>query len=80
MRIFRMYLFVLLSCVNNIELYVFCDVLEIVIVVIVYLKIIGDDNVSYLGFILGKVKLVLMKGYIILWLEFCGVVFVLEIG
>lgn len=60
-------------------IYVFCDVLEFVIVVVGYMKIIFLDNESYFGFVLGKVKFVFIYGYLILRLELCVVVLVVEI-
>nr|XP_034305596.1 uncharacterized protein LOC117682359 [Crassostrea gigas] len=80
LRIPRMYLPVSLSCVNNIELHVFCDASETAIAATAYLKITGDDNASHLGFILGKAKLAPMKGHTIPRLELCGAVLASEIG
>lgn len=56
----------------------FCDVFNDVIVVVVYIKIMNEDLFD-IGFFLGKVKLVFSYGYIILWLELCFVVVVVEL-
>lgn len=53
--------------------------MEKVIGVVVYLKICFLDNSVSIGFLIGKVKLVLIKGYFLLRLELCVVVMVIEI-
>lgn len=61
------------------EFYVFSDVLEKVIVVVIYLCIIDSEGWVKFGFVLGKGKVVFISGYIILWLELCVLVLVVEI-
>lgn len=53
--------------------------MEKVIGVVVYLKICFLDNSVSIGFLIGKVKLVLIKGYFLFRLELCVVVMVIEI-
>lgn len=53
--------------------------MEKVIGVVVYLKICFLDNSVSIGFLIGKVKLVLIKGYFLFKLELCVVVMVIEI-
>lgn len=60
-------------------MYIFIDVFKDVIVVVVFLKVWKDEENSDIGFLMGKVKVVLVYGYIILRLELCVVVFGLEI-
>lgn len=57
----------------------FCDVFEKVIVVVVYIYVIYDENKYYVGFVIGKIKVVFFYGYIILRFELCFVFFVVEI-
>lgn len=61
------------------EFLVYCDVLEFVIVVVCYVKVIYFDGFFFIGFVFGKVKVFLLSGYIILRLELCVVVFVVEV-
>lgn len=62
---------------EDMKFYIFLDVLEKVIVVVVYLVL---EKYLSIGFVFGKVKVVLIYGYIILRLELCVVVLVIEIG
>lgn len=77
-KILRCYIFQLFKVIN-IEIYIFFDVLEKVIGVVVYLKICFLDNSVSIGFLIGKVKLVLIEGYFLFRLELCVVVMVIEI-
>lgn len=61
------------------EVYIYCDVLEKVIVVVVFLKMIDIKGGVYVGYIMGKVKVVFLYGYSILRLELCVVVLVVQI-
>lgn len=61
---------------EDMKFYIFLDVLEKVIVVVVYLVL---EKYLSIGFVFGKVKVVLIYGYIILRLELCVVVLVIEI-
>lgn len=65
------------SVIDDMNFYIFLDVLEKVIVVVVYLVL---EKYLSIGFVFGKVKVVLIYGYIILRLELCVVVLVIEIG
>lgn len=60
-------------------MYIFIDVFKDVIVVVVFLKVWKDEENGDIGFLMGKVKVVLIYGYIILSLELCVVVFGIEI-
>lgn len=64
--------------VEKIEFYIFVDVFEKVIFVVIYIKVINMGEI-YIGFVIGKFKLVFYYGYIILRLELCVVFFVIEI-
>lgn len=61
------------------EIYVYFDVFEDVIEVVVYLKIICLDDEIYVGIILGKEKVLFKYGSLIICLELCGIFFVVEI-
>lgn len=76
--IFRMYSNIFFEDVNYREVLVFVDVLKNVVVVVVYIKL-YDGRKFIINFLMGKVKFVLMYGYIIFCLELCVVVFVIEI-
>lgn len=60
------------------EVFVFCDVLKDIIVVVVYFKFQENEMLS-ISFLFGKVKVVFVYGYIIFWFELCVVVLVIEI-
>lgn len=65
------------SVIEDMKFYIFLDVLEKIIFGIVYLVL---EKYLSIGFVFGKVKVVLIYGYIILRLELCVVVLVIEIG
>lgn len=77
--ILRIYIFFFLLKIFCKEFYIFLDVLEVVIVLVVYLCIVDDLNNIYVGFILGKCKFVLISGYFVLCLEFCVVVMFVQL-
>lgn len=65
------------SVIDDMKFYIFFDVLEKFIVVVVYLVL---EKYLRIEFVYGKVKVVLIYWYIILRLELCVVVLVMEIG
>lgn len=65
-------------CVYKI-FYIFCDVFEKVVSVCVYFWGVILEKI-FVGFVFGKCKVVLKSGYMILRLEFCVVVLVVEFG
>lgn len=73
-----MYGKILVILVDDVSVYIFCDVLKEVIVVVVYFRV-SIGNVIDVGFLVGKVKVVLIYGYIIFCLELCVGVFVIEL-
>lgn len=68
-----------LSCIYMREIYIFLDVFEKVILVVVYLCIISNFGDVYVGFVIGKFKIVLFQIIIILCFEFCVVVLGIEL-
>lgn len=61
------------------DLFIFIDVFELVIVVVVYIVIVDNSSKCYFGFVFGKIKVVFKYGYIIFCFELCVVVLGMEI-
>lgn len=67
--ILGIWVLVFLWYVVRVEFYIFFDVLELVIVVVLYVRVVLKDGLGYMGFVMGKVKEVIKYGMIIFRLE-----------